>query len=223
MNPLFDGIILSLFTCEQYTLFHSIRNNNRLTQKQQAYLLSIKSSFILFVLSLCYNYSFVMSGFDFSKLTESSSTYQFLQQMSVLFLISHLIMDTYLGNRYYHSYMTNLSGYPHHIIYIFICSFSLYSGWYPLFLLYFIAELPTFILALGSFDKNYRNDNLFGITFLFTRILYHIFLTYKLTQYSGYSFVTKVNLTTLATLILFVHCYWFKKWIKKYWYKQKRD
>jgi hypothetical protein len=32
-----------------------------------------------------------------------------------------------------------------------------------------------------------------------------------------------VKLTSLALLILIVHCYWFKKWIKKYWYKQKKD
>lgn len=220
MNPLIDGIIFALFSSEQYALFQSITGNAHLTKKQQAYILSIKSSLVLFMLSLYFNYKFFRSGFDFSKFNDlSDSTQKLIEQMSVIFLASYLVMDTYLGNKYYHSYMTNLSGYPHHIIYIVICFISLYSGWYPLFLLYLVAELPTFILAIGSFNKRFRNDNLFGSTFLLTRILYHIFLTSKLINHTGFSVYARVLLTFLASLILTVHLHWFRAWVKKYWYK----
>jgi len=220
MNPLIDGIIFTFFSSEHYALFNTIKRNTRLTEKQQAYILSIKSSLVLFILSLYSNYKFFQSGFDFSKFHDlSDNTQRLLEQISVIFLASYLVMDTYLGNKFYHSYMTNLSGYPHHIIYTVISCICLYSGWYPLFLLYLVAELPTFILAIGSFNKRYRNDNLFGFTFLSTRILYHIFLTYKLINHTRFSVWSRFLLTSLASLILTVHLHWFRTWVKKYWYK----
>jgi hypothetical protein len=81
-------------------------------------------------------------------------------------------------------------------------------GVYPLYLLMMLSEIPTFILALGSFDSQFRNDQLFGITFLLTRIVYHIILTWTFRKHSMYLYLS------LAALCL--HLYWFYGWIKKY-------
>jgi hypothetical protein len=224
MTLLFDGMIFTLFAIDHRVLFDWITNNSRLTIKQKAYILSIKSSLVLFILSIYWNYLFAKCGFDFKKFNDTTCNDQkIMQQMTVIFLASYLVMDTYLGNKFYHQYMTSLSGYPHHIIYTIVCLVSLYTEWYSLFLLYFVAELPTFFLALGSFNKRYRNDNLFGFTFLLTRILYHIFLTYKLVNHVDFGVGTRSLLTVLASLILLVHCYWFKQWINKYLFKEPKS
>jgi hypothetical protein len=71
-----------------------------------------------------------------------------------------------------------------------------------------ISELPTVILSLGSYNKKFRNDSLFGLTFFTTRICYHIFLTY---MFRKHSLLLGVALSALS-----LHIYWFWNWVKKY-------
>jgi hypothetical protein len=63
-------------------------------------------------------------------------------------------------------------------------------------------------LAIGSINKTARSDNLFGATFLLTRIIYHTCLTYLL---RNDTLVLRVALSVLP-----VHVYWFANWIKRY-------
>ena len=71
-----------------------------------------------------------------------------------------------------------------------------------------IEEFPTMFLSTGSYNKELRKDNIFGITFLLTRILYHIYLTWKFRSNSMF--------LILGLLSLGLHTYWFKNWFVKY-------
>jgi hypothetical protein len=71
-----------------------------------------------------------------------------------------------------------------------------------------LSELPTYLLALGSFDPMFRHDNLFGLIFFTTRIGYHSILTYI---FRHNKLALGISLAALA-----LHIYWFYGWFKKY-------
>jgi hypothetical protein len=104
--------------------------------------------------------------------------------------------------------MCNLTGYFHHIVYIIVSIVSFRINAAGLYMLYLIEELPTIFLSTGSYNQLLRKDYTFGLTFFLTRIVYHIFLTWK--------FKTNFMFVTMGALSLSVHSYWFKNWCSKY-------
>jgi hypothetical protein len=174
--------------------------------------MSIKSSLIMLLIGVYYNYHCFSNNFNeesFYNVLDSNGGVNF-GKIIVLYFTAYLIMDVYIGNKEYHNHMKSLSGYFHHSIYIVVNIVSLYFGVFPLYLLHFLSELPTFLLAIGSFDPRLRNDDLFGATFFTTRIAYHIFLTWLFRRHSLLFYCS------LAALGL--HCYWFSSWAQKYFF-----
>jgi hypothetical protein len=204
-------LILLLF-CIEYFIFYSFvkKINPEMTEKQKAYIISIKNALVMFLIGLYYNNYYFISKLNeesfFNILEEKDSIN--LGKVIVLYFTAYLIMDVLIGRQEYHKYMNTLSGYFHHTVYIIINIVSLYIGVYPLYLLHMLSELPTFLLGIGSFDPDFRNDDLFGATFFLTRIAYHLFLTYIFRQHTLLFYIS------LAALGL--HCFWFSQWIKKY-------
>jgi hypothetical protein len=204
-------LILVLFCIEYYIFYNFVKKiDPDLTEKQKAYIMSIKNALIMFLIGLYYNNYYFISKLNeesFCNILEEQNSIN-LGKVIVLYFTAYLIMDVYIGKQEYHQYMNTLSGYFHHTIYIIINIISLYIGVYPLYLLHMLSELPTFLLGLGSFDSNFRNDDLFGATFFITRIAYHLFLTYIFRKHTLLFYIS------LAALGL--HCYWFSQWVKKY-------
>lgn len=215
MNIILSFAFIALF-CTDYYIIYNKNAGCDLTEKQRSYILSIKASFTLFFISLYFNYKFFVSGCDIdlytSKLTGDDN---FILYLSVLNIISYLITDCYLGYNKYHKYMCTLSGYTHHIIYTFISILVLYINAGGMYILFMIEELPTFFLSSGNYNKVLRKDNLFGFTFFVTRILYHMYLSWKFS--SNYLFAI------FGLLSLGVHCYWFKNWFVKYFLKINKN
>lgn len=205
-------VIILLLSCAEYLFHYKFINyiNKDLTEKQKAYILSIKSSLLLFLIGIYFNYYYFTSGFNQETFVQTLQEHDCLNfgTLVILYFSAYLIMDIYIGNKEYPKYMKQISGNFHHAMYIIINLLALYTGLYPMYLLHMLSELPTFLLSMGSFDKELRNDNWFGITFFLTRIVYHSVLTYIFRENNimlGFS---------LATLGL--HIYWFYGWFKKY-------
>ena len=208
----FSYILIFFLGCIDYYFHYRFINyiKKDLTTKQKAYILSIKSSLTLVLIGIYFNYFYFSSGFSqekFFTILEEKDTLNF-GKLLVLYFASYLLMDIYIGNQEYPEYMKTLSGNFHHTIYIGVNLISLYTGLYPLYLLHMMSELPTFIMSIGSFDSNFRNDNLFGATFFLTRILYHFILTMI--------FRKNKLLLGLSLAALGLHIYWFYGWYKKY-------
>ena len=213
-----DGRVPSLFIvilfCIDYFLIYkkTVDNNKRITEKQKAHILSIKASLTLFLLSCYFNYKFFLSNFNRDAYNLSlSNNDAIILHLSTLQLISYFISDTTIGFFKYHKYMCNLAGYTHHIIYIFISMLSIKQNNISYYLLYMIEELPTIFLSTGNYNKFLRNDNLFGLTFFCTRILYHIYLTWIVRD--------NILFLILGVLSLGLHSFWFKNWFEKYFLK----
>lgn len=191
-----------------YYFINYIKKN--LSQKQKAYILTIKSSLTLLLVGLYYNYYYFSSNFNENNflniLTETNSI--IFGKLIIIYFTAYLLMDIFIGNKEYPDYMKSISGNLHHSIYTIVNMLSLYTGIFPFYLLQMTSELPTFLLALGSFDSNLRNDNLFGLTFFSTRIVYHIILTWMFRKHTLY--------LPLSLAALSLHIYWFYGWYKKY-------
>lgn len=205
-------VLIFFLGCVDYYFHYRFINyiKKDLTKKQKAYILSIKSSLTLFLIGIYMNYYYLNSGFSqdkFLSILEEKDTLNF-GKLVVLYFASYLLMDIYVGNKEYPEYMKSLSGNIHHTVYIGINLLSLYTGLYPLYLLHMMSELPTFLLSIGSFDSSLRNDNLFGLTFFLTRVLYHAILV----------FIFRENKVILGfgLAALGLHVYWFYGWFKKY-------
>jgi hypothetical protein len=208
----FSYVLIFFLGCIDHYFHYRFINyiKKDLTKKQKAYILSIKSSLSLFLIGIYMNYYYLNSGFSqdkFLSILEEKDTLNF-GKLIVLYFASYLLMDIYVGNKEYPEYMKSLSGNFHHTIYIGINLLSLYTGLYPLYLLHMMSELPTFLMSIGSFDASLRNDNLFGLTFFLTRIVYHAILV----------FIFRENKVILGfgLAALGLHLYWFYGWYKKY-------
>lgn len=77
-----------------------------------------------------------------------------------------------------------------------------------------ILELPTFILALGSLNKTFRNDYLFSSVFFLTRICLHVYIAVAYAQRAlspeGGSWVP----TAVLTAVFPVHAMWMLASVK---------
>lgn len=217
MNIILSVAFIGLFCMDYYFMYNdTIKRNPDLTEKQRAHILSIKASTTLFLISIYFNYKFITSGFNIDLYTSTlNSNDNFLLDLSVFNLISYFITDCYIGYNKYHKYMCTLSGYTHHIVYIFISLTALYINVPGLYFLFMIEELPTIFLSSGNYNKSLRRDNIFGLTFFLTRLVYHGYLTWKLS-------FNKIFMI-LGILSFGLHSYWFKNWISKYFLKTKTN
>lgn len=210
MDLILSSGFVTLFAIDYYLMYSkTVTLYPDLNEKQRSYILSIKASVTLFLVSLYFNYKYVSSNFDTDVyLGEINGTDAFILQLSVLNLMAYFITDCVLGYYKYHKYMCNLNGYFHHIVYIIVSIVSFRIDAVGLYILYLIEELPTIFLSTGSYNQLLRKDYTFGLTFFLTRIVYHIFLTWR--------FQSSFLFLIIGILSLSVHSYWFKNWCSKY-------
>lgn len=158
-----------------------------------------------------------------------------LSRSVLLFFLSCTGLDLLLGFFFYPSQLHFFTTVVHHCFYLLFTSFLLYQRFSRGFLLCFLLEIPTAIMALGSlFPKQCRSDRLFGLSFLCTRVVFNAYLAlrlYLLDQQhpmevrkgggrGGEGVIWKICLLVLAQ-----HLLWFRKWVKQYgwvtWRKKK--
>lgn len=210
---------LFLFCIFQVKVFNSlILLFPNSSSKQKAFYLSTLNSFILSLSSLYFNFIF------FNHDTLSLNT-NIIQVLTMSFFTSYLICDLYLAIFNYKQHIDLLTGYIHHSFYIFITIYALLNNNTFLYCLYFISEIPTFILCLGNLSKSLRMDKIFGFLFFTIRIVYHSFLISLYFLPNDYFSMTrflnpelKFITTFFATSILGLHFYWFSNWYNKYFF-----
>ncbi|NDC95547.1 hypothetical protein EB118_12395 [bacterium] len=207
---LFVDMLVVLFFCRRFTVVYNNYSGQTLALKQRAYILSMYSSGILSFFGLYFNGLLYMCDFDVHSYTDQFQFYHYaLCKLCIHSFTAYLITDMYIGTQDYPSTLKSLTGYVHHVIYIGINMLSLYTRLYNVYVLFMIAEIPTFFLAFGSVHPNYRSNVLFGITFGWTRIAYFSYLVYHVLP--NYTLILY-----LSSGILGLHVYWFSKWVKRY-------
>lgn len=189
MNILFETILaVSGFSIVMFFYYQFASKYTRLSLKQKAYLLSTGSALVL-------------SGCSVTTLEN--------QNMSIYFFTSYLLTDLYYAYTEYHIYSDALTTYIHHIFYIFVNIFCIYTDSGYVYNKFFVLEVPTFFLSLGTMFPVLRSDLLFGAAFFTTRIVYHFALL--LIHCTGDTPTFMISMSTWC-----MHLFWFKKWYVKY-------
>jgi len=182
------------------------------SSKQKAYYLSTLNALILSIISVYLN-------IDFFYLTPISFFSQILCILHISYFTSFLFSDILLGLVFYKEHIGILTGYIHHFIYILINIYAIFTNNMFFYSLFFVSEIPTFILSIGQIHHKFRMNLTFGFTFFTTRILYHSFLIYTLFHKNSSYYVNQeyvVNVFIISSLVLVLHIYWFSKWVIKY-------
>jgi hypothetical protein len=90
--------------------------------------------------------------------------------LSSTYFITYLIADMLFGWLYYPDQMNLVTGWIHHIIYMFMIPAIMANHLAGAFMINMFMELPTIFLAIGYLFPPLRSEYLFGSTFFVTRI-----------------------------------------------------
>lgn len=191
--------------------FYCIKSGFTKTDKQISWILTFASSLVCTVVSIPYFVQFWMSGWDMALLGTDSNCHTAF----VCFFISYLFLDLSLGSIYYRHRITVLTGWIHHPLYIGILVWLLRCKSASFFSTNCILELPTLLLALGSFKDRWRCDILFAASFFALRLMFHSYMILALKSTHRLE-----SLWLVAVAVFPLHLYWFygiiTQQIKKY-------
>ncbi len=212
-------------------------------RKRFGWILSLANSLILSTLAIIYTYYRYIDINEFNKnekfpvLYISNNMLQvdgkfddlMIGKDNISYIMSiHLavvnIIDLVYGSIYYPDAIDILSGWIHHIVYIWIvilCTTGngailtsrLFSKGLGIF---FLLEIPTFLLALGHVFKSFRSDYGFGLSFWIFRIILHAyFIVCNILTYQKYQSL-EIVIQALLFLTFTMHVYWFYSWSNTY-------
>lgn len=134
-----------------------------------------------------------------------------------------LLMDLGLGVVFYRDQLNLLTSWIHHIAYFILMNFCIGHRVTLAFVIFLVEELPTFLLGLGSINKDLRSDYGFGFSFFTLRILYHAIHLYTvlfLWPRDTDGVVDVVRGNVILTMVL--HMYWFWGWVRQQMRKWKK-
>lgn len=189
-------------------LFFCVVERKVHTQKSKSWIVMLLSSFILSM--------FGCRAYYLTEMNQSWDYYSiygedFISRCVVLFFASSNVMDLILGTLYYPSQLDPLTSIFHHIFYVTFMLVLLQQNYSRGFVLCFVMEVPTGLLALGSVFQQCRTDIGFGISFFITRLVYNSYLAHKLYNLSPEGMIWRI-----CTGVLCMHLYWFYKWATVY-------
>ncbi|KAH0483289.1 MAG: uncharacterized protein KVP18_004776 [Porospora cf. gigantea A] len=194
---------LSWFCFAGAVLVALVRPNK---MKQWAYILSAIVASTTTVMALPVSVylvqAFIQSDKTYEEVFLARSTYT---DFIVSFYILYLHLDMLGAALIYWDHMDPFVGWLHHIVYILICNNALYWNWTVGLAAMFVEEMPTALLSLGQVFPQMRTDVGFGVTFISTRIIYHI-SSLVMCIYVLHD-VTYVWLVGILTMLL--HFWWF--------------
>lgn len=176
------------------------QHHNTRREKQTSWFLTLLSSLVCTIVSIPFVIQFFYADLDMELLGIDNRFHTGF----VCFFISYLVLDLVLGSVYYPKRITLMTGWVHHLFYIFTLSWFLRLQISSLFTVTSILELPTLILAAGSMVHEWRSDLLFGSTFFVLRLVAHAWMMVALKRHHRIPFMWIV-----ALVIYPLHLYWF--------------
>ena len=161
------------------------------------------------VFELCFLHNFNIVAYDIYRDDQ-------LTLFIVIFFVSSMVFELILGQIYYKETIDPLSGYFHHIFYIFLLGYSILQHFTLSFVIFLPLEIPTIVLSIGTVYPHLRNDIWFGITFLITRVIYHLVLLCNILRADFITHESRIILWPYCGLAFMLHIYWMSLWFKSY-------
>jgi hypothetical protein len=144
-----------------------------------------------------------------------------LSRFIVHYFRAQAVLDLALGVIFYRSQLHPLTSWLHHIAYLLLCNWMLDTHSCLVFTICCLEELPTFLLGVGTLNKDWRMDMPFGISYGILRVTLHTFLFYHVMTYTGPGVRGEVPDERIYTmrfnfvLTWCLHTHWFYGWVQQ--------
>ncbi|KAJ7017632.1 hypothetical protein C8F04DRAFT_1332941 [Mycena alexandri] len=201
-TPVFFPAFLTL--CAAYPVFAGAFS----TARQRAWILTTIASAIMTLASLPFVHDYALAlraggGVEEVQLRTDAAV------AVNRFFQAYLAADMFIGGLYYRAQIGFLTGWVHHAVYLCITEIAIRLAWAHIFCFAACMELPTLLLGLATLLPALRSNALFALTFLATRIVFHIvlMLSYASTP------ATRVPAGILA-MVFPLHAMWFVGCVK---------
>ncbi|KAJ3082077.1 hypothetical protein HK102_001938 [Quaeritorhiza haematococci] len=177
------------------------------SDKARSWILTALSSFVMTLGSLPFVLGFFTNNFSLAFFPMLDGA---LPIALSAFFMTYLWGDLGLGSLHYRHLIHPMTGWFHHTLYTFVVFYLITWRLSGVFCILAVLEAPTLIMAAGAINKKWRRDFLFGGVFFVTRIVFHVFITYKIfSSFPGTYFY-------LISLGIFpLHVMWFHAWINQ--------
>jgi len=182
------------------------------TPKQLSWILTTVVSATMTLVSIPFVWDYVSSGGDVKSVRTLSSLSYATTRMFQAYLVSDLLM----GAIYYRSQVALVTGWIHHILYVFIVQICIKRAWTQIFCLCALMELPTFLLAISSLYPRLRSNIAFAVTFFVTRILLHLIwcISYLIPVNRKHTTGGSILPSVLLAGVFPMHALWFQGCVK---------
>jgi len=192
------------------------------TPKQLSWILTTVASACMTLVSIPFMWDYLLSGGDVKRVrTLSTLTYT-----TTRFFQAYLVSDLMMGAVYYRSQVSLVTGWIHHILYVFIIQVTINRAWTQIFCLCALMELPTFLLAISSLYPRLRSNIAFAVAFFVTRILLHIVwcISYLIPTNRAHTTGGSILPSVMLAGIFPLHAIWFQGCLKGFIrrYKDRR-
>jgi len=202
------------------TIYHFLASQFT-TPKQLSWILTTVASATMTVVSIPFVWDYLSSGGDVKRIRTLSA----LSYMSTRIFQAYLVADLMMGVIYYRNQLALLTGWIHHMLYVFIVQVTIKRAWTHIFCLCALMELPTFLLAISSLYPRLRSNITFAVTFFVTRIMFHVILciSYLLPNNRAHTTGGSILPSVLLAAIFPLHAMWFKGCVKGFIKRHKAD
>lgn len=205
----FDYFIISLVSFTVMLLFYfKIREYTDKTEKRSAWILTLPCAILCSFGCIYKVKDVIISNYNSDFIYANDKLSQFL----VLYFINYLICDSIVMQFHYKT----IGGLLHHIPYGIFMIITIIYKCPSVFVIFFPLEISTIPLSIGYIWPKWRFNILFGILFLYFRILYHAFMCIVLYKTRDKS---PLLIWPFTCIPWFVHIYWFIKWFKSFYKK----
>ena len=206
MHFTYNDLIQSFCCCLGiYMYFHSMKSQFMGNERHLSWTISLLSSFVLSVSGTFQACKFLL-GFEGFTLDEVYNENGYDRFLAIFFFCVNF-MDFCIGFVYFPNAMPFLTTYVHHFFYMLFMAMLMGAKVTHGFQYGFFEEIPTFVLALGILYPSLRSDIMFGLTFFVTRIVWHIFITYKFFAINYHSWFWMMSAVAIT-----MHVAWMYKW-----------
>lgn len=194
--------------------FGFLRGQSKELRAKRSWIITTLSSGCISACSLPYVYQLMRGGFEWGSVSRRTTE---LANPASMFFVAYLFSDLFWGSVYYRDQIQVSSGWVHHSLYMVFVLLWLHFGWSHVFVAATIMELPTFIMGLGRINSVLRSYRAFTVSFLTTRVAFHLALLYSLFLPAGRlsnGEYTSIGPGISALCALPMHLFWGYKCVR---------
>jgi hypothetical protein len=143
-------------------------------------------------------------------------------RVGALSMIGFMSLDLIIGSIDYREQIRMDTGWVHHTLYLMLYSTMAAYGGTQYLIAGACCEMPTFIMALGTVVPELRQELAFGVTFLFTRIIWFslLLVVYSISSYNAWLPAYLYAPPLVAAIAM--HIWWMRAWFVGMIVRRKR-